>query len=254
MQPDDADVRHRRHAPRHRALVPRRPSGGPAIGPSHVDPRTGEILDADILFTDDFTRGSRRFVVRGRAARPRPRSHAHALPGIGGTAREFCTFGDAARTRKRSSRWTSSRRAATSIPTAPRPSKFVYDYVKEVITHEVGHTLGLRHNFRSSTIYTAAQLQDPEFTKKNGIVGSVMDYPPFNIPLEGREAGRLRASRLGPYDYWAIEYAYKPIDPADGEGGAREDRRARREGAAARLRHRRGLVHRRRAAGHGPRR
>jgi len=86
--------------------------------------------------------------------------------------------------------------------------------VKSVIMHEVGHTLGLRHNFRSSTIYTLKQLQDPEFTKKNGMAGSVMDYTPFNLSLKGEKQGEYVTSALGPYDFWAIEYAYKPIEPA----------------------------------------
>jgi hypothetical protein len=80
--------------------------------------------------------------------------------------------------------------------------------------HEVGHTLGLRHNFRASTIYTAAQLADPEFTAKNGIAGSVMEYNARNIAAPGRKQGAFSMRTLGPYDYWAIEYGYKPIDPA----------------------------------------
>jgi hypothetical protein len=80
--------------------------------------------------------------------------------------------------------------------------------------HEVGHTLGLRHNFRASTIYSLKQLQDPEFTRKNSMTGSVMDYTPFNLSLKGEKQGEYVASTLGPYDYWAIEYAYKPIEPA----------------------------------------
>ena len=56
--------------------------------------------------------------------------------------------------------------------------------------HEVGHTLGLRHNFRASTVYTLAQLDDPAFTAANGISGSVMEYNAVNIAA--RPAGRAR--------------------------------------------------------------
>ncbi len=83
------------------------------------------------------------------------------------------------------------------------------------------------------------QIQDPEFTKKNGLTGSVMDYTPFNISLKGEKQGEYVMSTLGPYDYWAIEYAYKEIDAGRGEGGARPHRLAL-DRAAARLRQRRG--------------
>jgi hypothetical protein len=103
-------------------------------------------------------------------------------------------------------------------PGSPEADAFVFAYVKEVITHEVGHTLGMRHNFKSSTIYTAEQLRDKEFTSKNGIVGSVMDYPPFNLPVNGEKKADYIMPSLGPYDYWAIEYAYKPLDAKDEKG------------------------------------
>jgi hypothetical protein len=80
-----------------------------------------------------------------------------------------------------------------------------------VVTHEVGHTLGLRHNFRASTIYTQEQISDAAFTRKNGLGGSVMDYNAWNIALATEEQGEYVMSTLGPYDYWAIEYAYKPL-------------------------------------------
>jgi hypothetical protein len=184
--------------------------GGPAIGPSHVDPRTGEILDADILMTDVFTRGSRRFIVEDL-----PRSSTGfegpsiSLPGLQGA--EFCSFAEASSTEAQFALDILEARGDLE-PDSPEAEAFVYAYVKEVITHEVGHTLGLRHNFRSSTIYTAEQLSNPEFTAKNGIVGSVMDYAPFNIPLKGEKKADYVHPGLGPYDYWAIEYGYKPLD------------------------------------------
>jgi hypothetical protein len=79
--------------------------------------------------------------------------------------------------------------------------------------HEVGHTLGLRHNFRSSRIYTDQQLSDEAFTRQNSLAGSVMEYAPINLPRPGEKGGLAWQLVLGPYDYWAIEYAYKPIDP-----------------------------------------
>jgi hypothetical protein len=90
----------------------------------------------------------------------------------------------------------------------------VLDDLQDLMMHEVGHTLGLRHNFRASTIYTAAQLADPDFVEKNGIAGSVMEYNARNIAAPGAKQGAFNMGTLGPYDYWAIEFGYKPLDPA----------------------------------------
>ncbi len=82
--------------------------------------------------------------------------------------------------------------------------------IKHVVMHEVGHTLGLRHNFKASTMLTAAQLHDTKITRERGLVGSVMDYSPVNLAPKGVKQGDYFSTTLGPYDYWAIEYAYKP--------------------------------------------
>jgi hypothetical protein len=72
----------------------------------------------------------------------------------------------------------------------------------------------LQHNFRASGIHSLEQLEDKEFTKKNSLAGSVMEYNALNIAPKGRKQGEYVMSGIGPYDEWAIEYAYKPIDPA----------------------------------------
>jgi hypothetical protein len=91
------------------------------------------------------------------------------------------------------------------------PEGFLGQAIKEVVMHEVGHSLGLRHNFRASTIRTLEQVNDPAFTKENGMVGSVMDYNPLNIARKGEKQGEFSATTIGPYDYWAIEFAYNPV-------------------------------------------
>jgi len=101
-------------------------------------------------------------------------------------------------------------------PDSPEAEKFVYDYLKDTTMHEVGHTLGLRHNFRASRIYSDKQLSDPAFTAEHGLTGSVMEYAPVNLAAPGvprDKQGTPFNTTLGPYDYWAIEYAYKPIAP-----------------------------------------
>jgi len=75
----------------------------------------------------------------------------------------------------------------------------------------VGHTLGLRHNFKASTMLKNEQLHDTDVTRKQGLVGSVMDYSPVNLAPKGVKQGDYFTTTIGPYDYWAIEYAYKPL-------------------------------------------
>jgi hypothetical protein len=92
------------------------------------------------------------------------------------------------------------------------PEELIGQMIKEVVMHEVGHSLGLRHNFKASTMLTADQLNDTSVTRVKGMSGSVMDYNPINIAPRGQKQGDFTTTTIGPYDYWAIEYAYKPID------------------------------------------
>ena len=107
----------------------------------------------------------------------------------------------------------------------PEAEALAQAYVKDVIMHEVGHTLGLRHNFRASTVYSQSQISDSEFTRKHGIAPSVMDYTPHNLAIAGEKQGEYRQSTIGAYDYWAIEYAYAPLDPANEKAGLRRSSR-----------------------------
>lgn len=90
------------------------------------------------------------------------------------------------------------------------PDWFIGPMLKDVIMHEVGHTLGLRHNFAASTIYGQAEVNNPDM-KGKAITGSVMDYNPININFEdGPVQGEYTMVVLGPYDLWAIQYGYGP--------------------------------------------
>jgi hypothetical protein len=91
------------------------------------------------------------------------------------------------------------------------PEELIGQAIKETVMHEVGHTLGLRHNFKGSTMLKNEQLHDTTLTHKQGLVGSVMDYNPINLAPKGVKQGDYFTTTLGPYDYWAIEYAYKPL-------------------------------------------
>ena len=95
--------------------------------------------------------------------------------------------------------------------------KLLVDGVKSVVTHEVGHTLGLRHNFKASSLLTMDEINDPEKNRTIGLAASVMDYIPVNISPKGKKQGDYFMRSIGPYDYWAIEYGYKPL-PGGTEG------------------------------------
>ena len=186
-----------------------------AIGPSHVDPRTGEILDADIgvesLASRNIRAARSQIFSGGAAADEAPDFSAQSLRGLRSMA--ACNFADQAAEQLGYGLDVLEARGDLD-PNSPEAEKFVQDYLKDVTMHEVGHTLGLRHNFRSSRIYTDQQLSDPVFTAANGLAGSVMEYSPINLPPPGvafEAYGTPFSNTLGPYDYWAIEYAYKPI-------------------------------------------
>lgn len=189
---------------------------GFAIGPSQVDPRSGEILDADIGMSDVFTRGARLFIGESRHSPLGVEAPSGSTLGIhAGKETAQCNYAHEAGMEMGFALDLLSARNQIDM-TGPEAEELAQAYMKDVIMHEIGHTLGLRHNFRSSTIYSLQQLADPAFTKKNGMAGSVMDYSPFNIAPKGEKQGEYVMSTLGPYDYWAIEYAYKPI-PANEE-------------------------------------
>ena len=98
--------------------------------------------------------------------------------------------------------------------------KLVLAGLKDVVMHEVGHTLGLRHNFKASSWLTIAEINDPERSKDLAIAGSIMDYLPVNIASKGEHQGNYFMPTIGPYDHLAIEYGYKVIGSGtEGEFG-----------------------------------
>jgi len=88
------------------------------------------------------------------------------------------------------------------------PDWFIGPMLRDVIMHETGHTLGLRHNFKASGVYDMDEMNNKNF-EAEAICGSVMEYSPININVEdGPDQGDFTMMTIGPYDYWAIEYGY----------------------------------------------
>lgn len=224
-----------------------------AMGPSRANPMTGEILDADIIFDADLIKMWKleRKVLGGAAgANMEPASPIQAMDLGWGLDHPLIR-----RRSPQALGWNEAPRRAVDDPTAARlwairqgvcqcgsymgyelglaamammnrgqakstdklPDEMINQAIKEVVMHEVGHTLGLRHNFKGSTMLPNDQLHDTKITREKGLTGSVMDYTPVNLAPKGTKQGDYFTTTIGPYDYWAIEYAYKPISGDESE-------------------------------------
>ncbi|MGD8976460.1 MAG: zinc-dependent metalloprotease [Gammaproteobacteria bacterium] len=169
---------------------PTPPFGG--YGPTFADPRTGQILGSDIMLDHAWVTNRLRTDVlfsQGGAEHP---------------AQGFCSAG---------AHIAASRIAGQAMLKArdagyEEESVMLEQSLYELALHEVGHTLGLNHNFRASQMLTPDELYDPEITGERGLKGSVMDYTGPALAPPGREQGLYYDMAPGPYDHWAIEYGY----------------------------------------------
>ncbi len=190
---------------------------GFAMGPSRVNPLTGQILDADIIFDASFLRSWKtsyeNFTPAAVAAlldlEPPTGTKGAALIGPHHHRHADCRLNEGM---QHQSSLAGAVFAAQGL-TAKRgelPEEYLQQALKEVVMHEVGHTLGLRHNFKASAWKTLAEIEDPAKANEP-TVGSVMDYLPVNIVPAGAKQPAYYTTTLGPYDHWAIEYGYKVI-------------------------------------------
>jgi hypothetical protein len=96
------------------------------------------------------------------------------------------------------------------------PEWFIGPLIASLVCHEVGHTLGLRHNFTASSLYTLEEINSEDIRGKKPFTSSVMDYTPVNFNMDtGDVQGDFAMIGIGLYDFWAIEYGYTLDDPKE---------------------------------------
>ncbi len=143
-----------------------------ATGPSVSDPRSGEILESDIIWYHNHLRSYRnRYLLETGAANP-------------------------------------------SARTLDTPDEEIGDMMRMVIAHEVGHALGLPHNMAASYAYPTDSLRSGDFTQKNGIAATIMDYARYNYVAQPGDKNIRFIRQLGPYDHYAINWGYRKIPNA----------------------------------------
>lgn len=141
-----------------------------AMGPSVADPRSGEILESDIIWYHNHLRSYRnRYMLETGAANPKAR-------------------------------------------TLNTPEAEIGEMMRRVISHEVGHALGLPHNMKASAAYPTDSLRSPEFTHKYGIASTIMDYARYNYVAQPGDSTVRFIRQLGPYDDYSIYYGYRYLN------------------------------------------
>ncbi|MBL29893.1 MAG: zinc-dependent metalloprotease [Flavobacteriaceae bacterium] len=141
-----------------------------AVGPRVSDPRTGEILESDIIWYHNHLRSYRnRYLIETGAANPKAR-------------------------------------------TLNTPESEIGEMMRRVISHEVGHALGLPHNMKASSAYPVDSLRSGNFTQKMGIASTIMDYARYNYVAQPGDKDIRFIRKLGPYDEYSIEWGYRYFD------------------------------------------
>lgn len=196
-----------------------------AYGPSQTDPRSGEILNADVIvaagFTTYYTQLHQEQVTADALMQM---SGFGMVPQLGAPSAlagmaarplsRYACFNQLGKRAQMALQHTALVALGLLAADAPLPEEFLGDGLRDLIMHEIGHTLGLRHNFRGSSGIPYEKLNDKAFTRENGLTLSVMDYAAVNINKDPRQQGYYHNPEVGTYDVWAIRYAYAPVERA----------------------------------------
>lgn len=235
-----------------------------AVGPSHVNPMTGEILDADIIINANIIRDAKRMyqnwmpkdsaftnllplsdalktnpcsplkLEKNLLANQAQGSKSKTTPKLPRVSeqyqqvnrsswREVLNHSDLCFGLETEQQFAIGAMALSSLAvdsqTGGDIKEFIHQYIRYLTAHEIGHNLGLRHNFHGSTFLKPEDLNNTNITHTKGLVASVMDYVPINLAPLGNTQGDYYPVILGPYDEWAIAYGYQPFG-GYGQGSA----------------------------------
>lgn len=172
---------------------PQPPFGG--YGPSFVDPRTGEILGADIMLEYIFVTNR----IKQEKLFEAGMSHE-----IGDKHGVFCDASDQLHSSSLFGQAVMEWQGLNEV----EKREYIKQSLYYLVLHEMGHTLGLNHNMKASQMLKPNQLNNKELTRAIGLTASVMDYPAVNVSADKSKQGDYFTTRPGPYDLWAIEYGY----------------------------------------------
>lgn len=196
VQPDDADwdAGDIRYNVLRWTSSPRPPFGG--YGPSFVNPRTGQILGADIML--EYVHFTNRVLY--------DKIYNNVSMDLNEDFK-YCSLGHQVH---------QELMFANAVVSATGASDLEMERIKKesmtaLIMHEVGHTLGLNHNMKASQLFSIDQLNDASFIEGKCLTASVMDYAALNVTKDRSKQGQYDDVAVGPYDVWAIQLGYKPF-------------------------------------------
>ncbi|CAN5346509.1 zinc-dependent metalloprotease [soil metagenome] len=208
VQPDDADWESGdiRYNVLRWTSSPNPPFGG--YGPSFVNPRTGQILGADIMlewvFFSNRYRQEDIFDANGNTGFD---MLEHAM------SPEFCSFSNHMQHNHLF--------GVNALHMMGYPEDDIEGFQHEALTmlvlHELGHTFALNHNMQASTLHSPEDIHNKELADTIGLTGSVMDYSSVNVARDRENQGRFFDIKPGPYDIWAIQYGYYTSEDPDEE-------------------------------------
>ena len=208
-QPDDAewDAGDIRYNVLRWTSSPNPPFGG--YGPSMTNPRTGEIIGADIML--EFVHFTNRVFYNklvGDAKTYMSLEEDNEIHNHEGHDAFYCSMGHLMHENLLFGKALLEIDGASDYDL----DRIEKEGLKSLIMHEVGHTLGLNHNMKASQIYSPSELYDAEFIEGKALTGSVMDYAGINLTPDRSMQGQFYDMALGPYDVWAVQYGYTPFN------------------------------------------
>ena len=196
VQPDDAewDAGDIRYNVLRWTSSPSPPFSG--YGPSFTNPRTGQIIGADIML--EFAGVTRRVqyqrILDNLDNSVVPERFEPGYCNIGYELHLSQAFG---------------RFAVDALQLgSAEEERLIHEFLVDLTLHEVGHTLGFAHNFAASNMLTLEEIYNPTVVDERSLHASVMDYTDIHIATGGREQTAYFGTKPGPYDDWIVEYSY----------------------------------------------